>query len=96
MASMLPGSGRNTTRPTEPTVSDATVSNYSTGNDGNLKPSDRSELDNTDLTAAVRSVFFVCKLIAEQTRRIEQRLAGIEWKQGKITEALKELTELIK
>ena len=96
MASVLPGTGRSTARPTEPAANDATVSNYSAGNDGNLRPSDRSELDNTDLTAAVRSVFSVCKSIAEQTRRMEQRLAGVKQKQGKITEALKELTELIK
>lgn len=96
MASVLPRSGRRTTRPTDPVADDAAVSNNSTNHDGNLQPSDRSELDNADITTTVRSVLSMCTSIAEQTRRMEQRLAGVEQKLYRITEAIKDLTELIK
>ena len=65
--------------------------NNSTNHDGNLQPSDRLELDNADLTTAVRSVLSLCTSIAEQTRRIEQQLAGVEQEQYRITEVVKEV-----
>ena len=109
-ASMLPGTSTSSVRPgtdggTSQTTSgcgnqmiiigstNPVVSNQSQQQDDGTV---RADVDSCDIRAAVSSILRMSRGFQDQMNKIDQRLLGLEKKQDKLSDTLKEINDLVK
>ena len=109
-ASMLPGTSNSSLSPsTDGGISQTSGGNHTIiiGSTSpivsNLSQQQRDSTMNAadvdgsdDIRSTVNSILSMCKGHRDQMNRIEQRILGLEKKQDKLSDTLKEITDLIK
>ena len=106
-ASMLPESSHSTERTSSITHGTTSQSSSCGGNQmivigttspvvNNQQRGDGAEVDGGDISATVTSILSLSRGFRDQMTRNEQRLVGVEKKQEKLSDTLKEISDLVK